>query len=168
MSLTSLIVLKSSQWNVLHLIPMKSRCLSYNLCEAWHRGSKAMPFFRNSYMYIQLIEKVSLIFHSFQVINMILFLCGLIYCDKEGLGYIVIKMYDSSISFLTSKPIFQLFAIYNMRLSCLEMDHRSFKTAKMKELDPWPRLCPGPKVGSPQASSIIFRFSSFGNRHPCF
>jgi len=42
-----------------------------------------MPFFRNSYMYIQLIEKVSLIFHSFQVINMIFFLCGLIYCDKE-------------------------------------------------------------------------------------
>ena len=74
------------------------------LFEAWHRVSKFCPFFE---ILICTYRESVTIFHSFQVINMIFFMCWLNLCDKEGIGDIFITMNDSSINFFTSKPIFQ-------------------------------------------------------------
>jgi len=52
-SQTSSIVSKSSQWNLPHLIPMKSQCLSNTFCEPGHGGSKVMSLFLDSYMCLQ-------------------------------------------------------------------------------------------------------------------
>jgi len=61
---------------------------------------------------------------------MIFFMCWLIFCDKEVIGDIFITMNDSSIFFdIQTNFSKQLFAIFNMHLSCLEMDHGSSKTA---------------------------------------
>jgi len=79
-------------------------------------------------------ESVTIFFHSFQVINMVFFMCWLIFCDNAGIGGIVclsqwvialLLFFDIQTNF--SK---QLFAIYNMRLSCLEIDRGSSKQLK--------------------------------------
>ena len=46
-------IMLSFMFNILEpRIPIKRRCLSHIFCEAWHRGSKVMPLYRNSNMYI--------------------------------------------------------------------------------------------------------------------
>ena len=95
-------------------------------------------------------ESVAIIFHSFQVINMIFFMCWLLWQRLRRDRDIFITMNDSSLFFLTFKTVI----IYNKLLSCLKMDHGSSKTALIQELpgafdpmDPWPWFCPGPTVG---------------------
>ena len=103
LSQTSSIVFKSSQWNLLHLIPMKSQCLAHLFCEAWHRGSKVMPLFHNYWIPV---------------------------IDVEGSIYLSPWMIALSFSFdIQTNFSKQLFANYNMLLSCLEMDPISTKTA---------------------------------------
>ena len=81
------------------------------LFEAWHRVSKFCPFFE---ILICTYRESVTIFHSFQAINMIFFMCWLNLCDKEGIGDIFITMNDSSLFFdIQTNFSKQLFAIYN-------------------------------------------------------
>jgi len=97
---------------------------------------KSGPFFKT--LICAYRERVTIFFYSFQV--MIFFMFWLIFCDIEEIGGMFITMNDSSISFdIQTNFSKQLFAIYNMHLSCLEMNYGSSKMAYIHE--PWP---PGP------------------------
>ena len=90
---------------------------------------KLCPFFKT--LICAYRECVTIFFYSLQVINMIIFMFWLIFCDIEGLGGIFITMNDSSPFFWDIQTNFskQLFANYNKLLSCLEIDYGSSKTA---------------------------------------
>ena len=90
---------------MIHLIPMKSQYLSHTFCEAWYRGYNVMSLFFKTHICVYR-EGVSISFHNVQVNNMICIMFWLIFCDKVGIGCIFITMNDSSLLFLTSKPIF--------------------------------------------------------------
>jgi len=162
--LNPLTVFKSSQWDLLHLIPMKSQCLAHTFCEAWHWGCKVMSLF-SKLLYVH-IEKVSqsssIVFKSSAWFS----LCVGIFCDKEGIGGMFITMNDSYKTVICN---------LHKLLSCLEMDHGSSKTAKIQEL---PRAF-GPQTTktlpwthcghcSPLAPSIISGFQLWATFTPAF
>jgi len=65
-------VFKSSQWNLLHIVPMNRRCLWHMFCVAKSQDFQSYVHLKNIYIYIYIhIEKVcvSNFFHIFQVIQ---------------------------------------------------------------------------------------------------
>ena len=93
-------------------------------------------------------------------------MCCLIFCCKEGIKGILSLKFFSDIQSNFSK---QLFTFYSKHFSCLEKDHGSLKTAKfwslwrLTEALPWTHCGPCNLL----SSSVIFRFSSLANFHPC-
>ena len=104
-------------------------------------------------------------FHGFQVINMGFFMCWLIYCDKEGIGDNIFYIKTNFICNL--QHAFELFGngswVFQNSLNAGDSGVL-WPPGPLTKTLPWIHFGPC----NPQAPNIIFRFSSFGNFHPCF
>ena len=64
-------VFKSSKWNLIHMIPIKSRCAWHICCEAHQRCLRVMPLFRNSHISIFVSQPTFIVFKSFKWLLMV-------------------------------------------------------------------------------------------------
>ena len=150
MSQTSSIVFKSSQWNLLHLIPMKSQCLSHTFCEAWLRFQSYAPFSKLLYVHIEKVSQSSVIvFKSSAWFS----LCFDIQTNFFPNSYLQFTSFWAVWKWIMGLP--------------KQLKSRSFPGP----LTPW-----NPDLGftldplwalQPLAPSIIFRFATLSNFQPC-
>ena len=147
---------------------MKSRCSSYTFVRLATEVPKLCPFFE--ILICTYRESVAIIFHSFQVINMIFFMCWLLWQRLRRDRDIFITMNDSSLfDIQNSYYLQQAFELFENGSWVFQNSFNPGASGGLWPHGPLTMVLPWTHCGPCNllSSSVIFRFSSLANFHPC-